>query len=658
MRAASSQGNKRPRHDVPAGVGELGIFRRISARNVDLILDRVRANPSCLLEGPQSYKWHLEHERNKLNKDLKILIDVPLKKGGTFSWGILHPAGLFQHYSRCSKAYQDMVKKARERYPGKWHLILYEDEIQPGNAFLGKRKVHAWYFSFREFDQQLSDENAWLSFAVLQSCIVANVRGAFSCVSKLVHQSLFTLKAPNFASGVAVLCPEPYLVQVDLEDLQDADALKYKWDIKGHGGLKPCMHCSNCFMKGHSATEAHANFVDITDLVWDRVKNSQATDQEIWDAQDELLGLLDVRGGSETRKKLETFYGQNTNKDGLLACKELRPWVKPSRSSYDPMHCLFSNGIADLEVTLLCDALEKLKFDFRKIEAFVNIGWSPAKKLQFSSDGVKGMASECLRAVALLRHFLVKLVKPFGVLVDEVASFEALADVVGQVQKLKLYTKIPDVEADKLQMLMAAHFCAFKKTWGTDAVLPKHHYSMHLPEQLKRLGILLDAFVCERKNKLPKEVVEHYRIAKITTLVELSIVTHMNIVQLEDMHRSPPPGQVIEPSETVGDFVVGKSARLHFGTVQAGQAFLTDGSCFILQGCLTNDAAGLILLAKKYAFVTTDMHPAAKVWRDSGEVVCFATDDPFMCCRYVFLEIFLYKMFCNFFPVRFFSASI
>jgi hypothetical protein len=178
---------------------------------------------------------------------------------------------------------------------------------------------------------------------------------------------------------------------------------------------------------------------------------------------------------------------------------------------------------------------------------------------------------------------------------------------------------------------MAAHFCAFKKAWGTAAVLPKHHYTMHLPEQLKRLGILLDAFVCERKNKLPKEVVEHYRIAKITKLVELSIVTHMNISQLEDMRRSPSPGQVIEPSETVGDFVVGKSARLRFGTVQAGQAFLTDGLCFILQACLTNDAAGLILLAKKYAFVTIDMHPAAKVWRDSGEIVCFATDDPFMC---------------------------
>ena len=121
MRAASSQDNdvpdlltdpdvfpcrpynKRPRRvDRPAGVGALGIFKRISSRNVDIILDRVRANPGCLQSGPQSYKWHLEHEKNKLIKDLAIIIDVPLKKGGTFSWGILNPAALLQHYSRCS----------------------------------------------------------------------------------------------------------------------------------------------------------------------------------------------------------------------------------------------------------------------------------------------------------------------------------------------------------------------------------------------------------------------------------------------------------------------------------------------------------------------------------------------------------------------------
>ena len=46
--ASMINGNKRPRLDQPAGVGALGYFRRISSNKVDLILERVRANPSCL----------------------------------------------------------------------------------------------------------------------------------------------------------------------------------------------------------------------------------------------------------------------------------------------------------------------------------------------------------------------------------------------------------------------------------------------------------------------------------------------------------------------------------------------------------------------------------------------------------------------------------
>ena len=624
---------KRRRLDAPAGVASLGVFSRISMRTVDTVLNRVRANPGCLEASQKSYKIALRAEKNKLRKELEIVIDVPLTKGTTFSWGMLDPAGLMQWYCKESKEYAGKINRARQRYPvGRWRLVLYEDEIQPGNAFLNRRKLHAWYFCFREFDLEFYETSSWLCFAVLQSSLVASVQGGFSCVTKLVHQVLFTRKTPNFAAGVGVLCPMPFLVRADLEDNQDADAKKYKWDIKGHGGLKPCMHCSNCFMKAHDAANSHADFVDITDLDWDRVKNHQVSDQQIWDAQDELLALLDVRGSGPRRKQLEMAYGMNTNKHGLLACKELRSWVKPSRSSYDPMHCLFSNGIAELEVNLVCRALGKLKFDFRKIEAFVNMGWKPTKHLQFSKDGVKGMASECMRAVPLLRHFLNKLVKPFGVLVNEVAAFDALADVVAQFQKMKLSSTISDAEADKLQALMARHFHAFKIAYGSEEVLPKHHYTMHLPTQMKRLGLIVDCYVCERKNKLPKSVVEFYFGANYKGLLELNVVTSMNLQQLDEMHRAPVPGQLIEPSETNGEFRVSNSARLfNVGTIQAGQVFLSNGACFILKACLSNDAAGLILLARKYVFSTTDGHPAAKVWRDSGEHVCFTTDESCMC---------------------------
>ena len=301
--------SKRPRCDAPAGVAALGVFPGISANTIQRVIGRVRENPGCLSTGPQGYTWIVRKGKDKLRKELEIIIDVPLKKGGTFSWGMFDPAGLLQHYCKESPEYADRISRAWQRYPaGRWRLILYEDEIQPGNAFLSKKKLHAWYFSFREFDVEIYDENSWLCFAVLQSSIVPSVQGGFSCVSKLVHQALFTRKYPNFATDVAVQCPMLCLVRADLEDLQGADAKKYKWDIKGHGGLKPCMHCSNCFMKAHDAANMHPDFVDITDLDWNKVKKHQVSDQQIWDAQDELVAMLGARGRAEDRKTLEVFY--------------------------------------------------------------------------------------------------------------------------------------------------------------------------------------------------------------------------------------------------------------------------------------------------------------------------------------------------------------
>ena len=56
---ASNQGKKRA-VDEAAGVHALGTIRNVSARTVDIILERARSNRDCLLEGPQSDKHALQ----------------------------------------------------------------------------------------------------------------------------------------------------------------------------------------------------------------------------------------------------------------------------------------------------------------------------------------------------------------------------------------------------------------------------------------------------------------------------------------------------------------------------------------------------------------------------------------------------------------------
>ena len=203
------------------------------------------------------------------------------------------------------------------------------------------------------------------------------------------------------------------------------------------------------------------------------------------------------------------------------------------------------------------------------------------------------MASEVLWAVPLLRHFLVKLVKPFGLLVDEIASFEALADVVQQLQKLKLWSNIPPSEADLLQRLQAQHYTAFKKAYGAKSCVPKHHFSMHIPSQLKRLGILVDEFPTERKHKLPKEVLQYYRQSKATHHLELHAVTRLNLLQLDEMSAGARAGDLQGPTQQLQDRRhTADCARLAFGTaVQRGQVILADDCCYVVSACL-RDAVG------------------------------------------------------------------
>jgi len=49
-----------------------------------------------------------------------------------------------------------------------------------------------------------------------------------------------------------------------------------------------------------------------------------------------------------------------------------------------------------------------------------------------------------------------------------------------------------------------AHLVQFKATYGVEHWRPKHHYAMHLGEQVAQFGTLLDCFVVERSHQLPK----------------------------------------------------------------------------------------------------------------------------------------------------------
>ena len=57
-----------------------------------------------------------------------------------------------------------------------------------------------------------------------------------------------------------------------------------------------------------------------------------------------------------------------------------------------------------------------------------------------------------------------------------------------------------------LRQAIAEHLEKHKSLYGNVHVVPKHHFAIHLPEQVARDGVLTDCFVVERSHLLPRSV--------------------------------------------------------------------------------------------------------------------------------------------------------
>ena len=78
---------------------------------------------------------------------------------------IQHPMAMLYAVSASSPAFAALLRRAVDRFPcspvSPWKLIVYTDEVSPGNqlAYAHERKTWAWYWSFMEFEQSLSSED-------------------------------------------------------------------------------------------------------------------------------------------------------------------------------------------------------------------------------------------------------------------------------------------------------------------------------------------------------------------------------------------------------------------------------------------------------------------------------------------------------------------
>lgn len=117
-----------------------------------------------------------------------------------------------------------------------WRLLLYADEIVPGNPLRpdNKRKVWVIYASWLELGDLLYSENAWLAVGVIRNHIVKTVRGGISNVIRALLRECFA-GACSLSSAGAMLPSGALFFCKYHRFISDEAAGKAVWCSKGHG---------------------------------------------------------------------------------------------------------------------------------------------------------------------------------------------------------------------------------------------------------------------------------------------------------------------------------------------------------------------------------------------------------------------------------------
>ena len=486
------------------------------------ILQKLSADPSVLAKPPSRHSIH--DAVGRILQDVGQTSTLTLENGSTFEWhhACLHkllPAFVSRHASYAALFADTIARRGAQP----WGLVLYSDEITPGNVLRpdNKRKISAFYVAFKEFGPaNLCLEAAWLPLAVLRSSVAKQVKGGFSAVVRVLLASIFGGHQCLQSVGVVLKIGEPRLLFARLSNiLGDEAALKSIWSSKGAAGLFPCFNCKNVTL--HSCELAQFDRGDylVSIAHADAASFDAASNEDHWEKHDMLARSLPVM----TKKAFgdrEKAVGIAFNPHGVLADVSLRSFVKPADvHTYDVMHVLFSNGTCQLEIYLLLEhAKQQLKITYQHVRVFMQAAWEwpgvhkkrgaavadlfNESRAAASSETFKAGASEVLLVYPLLRHFAEKILSSSAAMQGHVASFLALCDVVDEVLRTKRCT---GRELSHLRVAVNKHLTLFVNVYSADLVRPKHHFMHHIPQQIERDRLSLDCWVHERKHQMVKK---------------------------------------------------------------------------------------------------------------------------------------------------------
>ena len=602
---------------------ETPILRGVSIGALARVSDFYERNPESLQEQSNSRDAHKHRERrehDRLRKEwnsraVRLKCRAP---GQTIEWQLPNASNLFMWHFEHNPVFRDaVVNVVKTRHNMPLRLIVYCDEITPGNPLAPetRRKCCVWFLSLMEFSHALWQESLWIPIATLLSYKMKKLSGTCSQAHRVVSEAILSDELGICTAGITlVIDGVPTLVTATLLDpICDELGIKSIYDIKGASGLKPCIKCTNIFLKGHRLSRLPGN-VDIT--CFDKAEFSPMTKEDLYDASDRLQEA--VRGGvSKSKlKQLQTQCGVNYSPDGVLQSAVLRNKTDPTRSRFDRMHVFESDGISSQEVDLLIQSLAGCeKFSNKQVSDFCNAGWlsrDNAKiRVSIRDNALKGAASDVLAAIPILFHFVCSCLQDWEE--DKVESFKALFSVTAQLQKMKWSQNCSADECRKLAELIATHCETFQKAYGSDRIRPKHHMAFHLPDQYENDECYVDCFAMERHLKLIKACVE-IMVNHSQKDFEFYVLSKTNRVMAEEakawMEQPTAEREVLVNGVIAKSVQWLKSSRGHVGT---GSVILLDAAPHLVSACV--DINGEWTLVLERLRKCRDVHAHASEWQ-------------------------------------------
>ena len=453
------------------------------------------------------------------------------KAGGELLIPIAHPFAMLHASMLASPSLQTLFGTKLAEHPCSpehpWNLIIYSDEVTPGNVLStsNKRKFQAVYFSWLELGQAaLSHEECWWCIMVEMSSVVNSVAATMSQVFGALIKKFFDKSGWDLSTS-GVLLPasngsNPRLFSKLGFFLQDGAAHKATWHSRGEAGSKFCLLCKNLFTESSLIVDA-----DGTNLLkCNVIKKSglvPAGPTDLRNAARYLARKASTATPGEFTE-LQQALGLTHQEHSILLDRTLDSIVDPvEHYLHDWMHCLMVDGVCNVHVYLLLEEFIQSghRDVYEQLSSYLELWQYPGrvyaaqlpeifsesrKKKHREAMHIKCQASDMLSLMPVLSMYCSQVLVPLGLCNPACMAFFAMADVV---EFLWCSGRRP-LDAAVLDAMVEKFLELFVAAYGWQWLTPKFHWLLHFGDHYRKHQLLPNCFVLERRHRVAKRYAE------------------------------------------------------------------------------------------------------------------------------------------------------